>query len=160
MQNIVDIFEIALTNEVRARLFYAGAAEITEDGESQMVFIELTEMEEGHARLLVERFGEMLRAQGFDAAHRLEEIEAENAGGPGGRESELIRQGDMRSVVEFAIGMETRARDGYLELAGRVEKPELREFCEHLAAQEQDHHDTLARLRVSMDTPIDERPAL
>ena len=46
------------------------------------------------------------------------------------------------------------------EMARRVPEPEMLDLCRDLAAEEQSHHDMLSKLRISMDTPPEERPAL
>ncbi len=160
MQKIVDIVKHAIENEVKAKAFYAEAAQITTEGESQMVFLELTEMESGHARLLVDRFGDLLGREGLDAEAFLSALEAKAAQSPGVRESELIARGEMRPVIEFAIGMEATARDNYNDLGARLTDIGLKAVCDDLAREEQKHFDLLSDLRKSVDTPIDERPAL
>ena len=160
MTKTVELLKVALENEVRAAAFYAGAADMTEDGESHMVFLELTGMEEGHARRLVERFGNLPADEPFDAAAHLRRLEEDVARGLGGRESELVAAGDMRAVVEFAIEMEAAARDNYLVMARGLADADDRAFCEGLAAEEQKHHDELSRLRVDMDMDMGERPQL
>ena len=47
-----------------------------------MVFLELAEMESGHARLLVDRFGVLLGNAGLDAEEFLGELEARAAQEP------------------------------------------------------------------------------
>jgi rubrerythrin len=160
MQKIVDIVKHAIENEVTAKAFYAEAARITSEGESQMVFLELTEMESGHARLLVDRFGVLLGREGLDAEAFLGDLEAKAAQSPGAKESALIARGEMRPVIEFAIGMEASARDSYNDLGSRLTDVGLKAVCDDLAHEEQKHFDLLSDLRKSVDTPIDERPAL
>ncbi len=157
MQKVVDIVKLAIENEVKAKAFYAEAAQITTEGESQMVFLELTEMENGHARLLVDRFATLLRQEGLDAKAFLEDLEAK---APGVTETELITRGEMRPVIEFAISMEAAARDSYKDLGARLADVGLKAVCDDLAHEEQKHFDLLTDLRKSVDTPIDERPAL
>ena len=160
MQKVVDIVKHAIENEVKAKAFYAEAAQITTEGESQMVFLELTEMESGHARLLVDRFGALLSREGLDAEAFLSDLEAKAAKSPGVKESELIARGEMRPVIEFAIRMEATARDNYNDLGSRLTDIGLKAVCDDLADEEQKHFDLLSDLRKSVDTPIDERPAL
>jgi rubrerythrin len=160
MQKVVDIVKHAIENEVKAKAFYAQASQITTEGESQMVFLELTEMENGHAQLLVNRFGTLLRVEGLDAEAFLGDLEAKAARSPGERETELITRGEMRPVIEFAIAMEAAARDSYNDLGSRLTDIGLKAVCDDLAREEQKHFDLLSDLRKSVDTPIDERPAL
>ena len=160
MEKVVDVVKVAIENEIKAEVFYSKAAEITSEGESQMVFIELTEMESGHARLLVDRFGDLLRQAGNDPAGFLSTTEKKIRANLGVEETDLIKKGEMRPVIEFAIRLEEQARDRYLALAKQLEQADLRSVCEDLAAEEQKHFDSLTNLRLSVDTPIDERPAL
>jgi rubrerythrin len=160
MEKVVDIVKHAIENEVKAKAFYAQASQITTEGESQMVFLELTEMESGHAQLLVDRFGTLLGDEGLDATAFLNDVEARIALSPGVRESELLTRGEMRPVIEFAIAMEAAARDSYNALGARLTDTGLKLICDDLAGEEQKHFDLLSDLRKSVDTPIDERPAL
>jgi rubrerythrin len=160
MEKIIDILKFAIANEIKAKVFYGKASEITSDGESQMVFLELAHMEDGHARHLVDRFGPLMQQQGFDGNAFLQRRESETEKILDMQENDLITRGDMRSVLEFAMGMEIRARDSYQDLAARVSGTEERAFLENLAAEEHKHWDMLSKLRISVDTPIDERPAL
>jgi rubrerythrin len=160
MKKVVDIVKLAIENEVKAKAFYADASQITSEGESQMVFLELTEMENGHARLLVNRFGTLLRQDGLDAETFLSDLEARVAQNPGVQESALITRGEMRPVIEFAIAREAEARDNYKDLGSRLTDVGLKAVCDDLAREEQKHFDLLSDLRKSVDTPIDERPAL
>jgi rubrerythrin len=160
MENIVDIVKLAIENEVKAKAFYAEAAQITSEGESQMVFLELAEMENGHARRLVEHFGDLLGREGLDAKEFLSELEGNAVQSPGVKESELIARGAMRPVIEFAIGLEATARDNYRDLGSRLTDAGLKAICDALAHEEQKHFDMLSDLRKSVDTPLDERPAL
>jgi len=160
MENTVDLIKLAIENEVRAKTFYSKAAEITSEGESSMVFLELSDMEDKHAQLLVDRFGDLLAQQDFDAKAHLIKLENDMPAHPGEKENELITSKDMRAVLDFAIQMEVRARDTYQELAQGLTDPQHRALLKDLAAEEQQHFDMLSKERLSVDMPIDERPAL
>jgi rubrerythrin len=160
MESIVEIIKMAIENEVRANVFYAKSSEITQDDASRMVFLELASMEDDHAQLLVKRFQSTLAEHGIDAGAFLLQTETDTSEVLRVEETELITNGEMRAVMEFAIKMEANARDSYLELAKRVTADDDRACFEDLAAEEQKHFDTLSKLRVSMDMPLDERPAL
>ena len=160
MKKVVDLVKVAIENEVKAKAFYARAAQIASQGESQMVFLELTEMEDGHAKLLVDRFGPLLYAEGTEPRPFLQRLETTVVNAPDGEEYALIERGAMRPVIEFAIGMEARARDAYRTLGAQLTDPDLQALCEDLAREEQKHHDTLRTMRVSVDMEIEDRPAL
>ena len=156
----LDIFKLALQNEVRASTFYAKASEITENDESRMLFLELTHMEEDHARRLVERSRRMDLGEALDAQAYLQRLQEDAARTLGVEETGLIKSGGMRSVVEFSIGLEATARDNYRALAASVNDTDDRAFCESLAAEEQKHYDLLSKLRLDMDMDMEERPML
>ena len=160
MDTVVDVIKTAIGNEVLAKTFYQSASEISSDGEAQMVFLELIDMEAGHAQLLVDRFGPFLGKNGVDAAAHLAELEAKIERGLNEKEAALLEEAEMGPVVDFAIGMEERARDAYLRLMGEFEEVEMIDLCRELANEEQEHFDILTRLRISMDTPPEERAGL
>jgi len=160
MEKVVDIVKLAIENEVRAKTFYAKASDLSTVGESQMVFIELVEMEDQHARRLVDAFGGLLAEAGTDAEQFLAGLEADLDRTLGEDAVAVLGQADMRPVIDFAIGMEARARDNYLDLAGKVQGEQLAQLCRDLAEEEQRHFDSLTEARSGVDTPIDERPAL
>jgi rubrerythrin len=160
MESVVDVIKHAIENEVQAKVFYGKASDLAKSGESQMVFMELVEMEDTHAQRLVDGFGELLKQEGVDAAAFLAGLEANLERTLVNEQLQLLENAEMRPVIEFAIGMEQRARDNYLGLAERVEGDDLVKLCHELAGEEQKHFDLLTEARVGVDTPIDERPAL
>lgn len=160
MDSVVDVIKHAIENEVRAKTFYAKAAEIAEDGESHMVFIELIEMEDLHARRLVDGFGSVLSADGVDGAAFLADLEADVEKTLVHHQIELLKNAEIRPVIDFAIEMEAKARDTYLGLKDRMEADELKALCQELADEEQRHFDQLTEARSGVDTPPEERPML
>jgi len=160
MEQVTDIVKHAIENEVRAKTFYGKATELSTVGESQMVFMELVDMEDQHARRLVDAFGDLLAEHGTDAEAHLAEVEANIDRTLGEDAVKILENAEMRPVLDFAIGMEIQARDNYLQLAEKVQSQELVALCKELADEERKHHDSLMEARSGVDTPIDERPAL
>jgi rubrerythrin len=160
MDSTVDVIKIAITNEVRAKTFYSRAADLASDGEAQMVFIELIEMEDQHARRLVDGFGDVLGEAGVDAQDFLSRLEAGVDEKLDDEQVKLLQDKEMRPVIDFAIGMEEKARDTYLHLKTRVETDELKVLCQELADEEQRHYDSLTEARIGADAPPEERPML
>jgi rubrerythrin len=160
MESVVDVIKHAIENEVRAKVFYGKASELATAGESQMVFMELVEMEDTHAQRLVDGFGDLLQSEGVDAQAFLAGLEADIEQTLESEQLRLLEHAEMRPVIDFAIGMEEKARDSYLGLAERVEGDTLVALCKELADEEQKHFDLLTEARVGVDTPPDERPAL
>jgi rubrerythrin len=160
METVVDILRTAIDNEIKAQVFYAKASEFTEVGESQMIFLELTDMEKGHSRLILDRFADVFAAAGFDAEAYVAMHEAETREVLTLHENEILSRGEIREALQFAIGLEEKARDGYLDLVERVPEEAKRDVLKQLAAEEQMHHDMLSKALVSMDTPPEERAGL
>jgi rubrerythrin len=160
MQSTSDIIKYAIEHEVKAKVFYTEANELASKGESMMVFLELIEMEEAHARHLVDVFGDLLKADGVDGEAFLAELESRTHGVLGDNERKLLEDADMKPVLEFAMAMEEKARDAYKELATRMDDAKLRELCNELAQEEQEHYELLAEARIGADSPMDDRPML
>jgi rubrerythrin len=160
MENTARVIEQAIENEIIAKVFYDKAAELTNVGESQMVFMELATMEDEHASILVERFGDLLKAAGVETGTLLQKKEQATEDILNVEESELIKNGDMRSVIKHAIALEIVARDNYLGLSTRVEDEKAMQYCKDLAAEEQKHHDMLTDLLSGVDMSDDDRPML
>ena len=160
MDRAIEILKSALEHEVRAEVFYAKAAVLTHNDESRMVFLELSGMEDDHARRLVNRCQPRALAAGFDAAGFLGQLEADTENLLTVEVNRLIREGEMADVLEFAIQQEEYARDNYLTLAGLFDDAEVRAFCEELSGYEQRHVDALRRLRASLDMEREERAGL
>lgn len=160
MDSTVEVIKHAITNEVRAKTFYAKAADIAQDGEAQMVFIELIEMEDQHARRLVDGFGQVLSGAGIDGQAFLADLTADVEKTLEVEQVKLLEDAELRPVIDFAIGMEAKARDTYLALKGDVEGDHLKALCQELADEEQRHFDQLTEARIGVDTPPEERPML
>ena len=125
-----------------------------------MMFLELTEMEKGHSRLIVDRFADVFKAADFDAHAYIEQREAETDKVLTLYENEILSRGEVHEALQFAIGLEERARDAYLGLVERMPDEEKRKILKELAAEEQEHYDMLSKALLSMDTPPEERPGL
>jgi rubrerythrin len=160
MEKAIEIFKNALELEVQAELFYEKAAEMTTDDESRMVFLELTDMEDGHAHRIVERFKDTDFGKLFDADAWLQELEEETAKNLPLEANELVTSGNMRAVLDFALKMEEDARDSYQHLAEIFTDPDDKAYCTDLANEEQEHINAIMQLRQSLDMDVEERPDL
>ncbi len=160
MEKAIEIFKNALEMEVEAEIFYEKAAEITEDDESRMVFLELSDMEDGHAHRIVERFKNTPFGQAFDAESWLKEVEEEGSKHIEVKVTDLVDQGDMRAILKSAIKMEEEARDNYKRLSESFTDPEDVAYCNDLAEEEQSHVNSLRQLLQSLDMDPEDRPEL
>ncbi len=62
--------------------------------------------------------------------------------------------------IEFASGLEERARDAHLGLVERVPEEAKREILKELASEERLHYDMLSKVLISMESPPEERTGL
>ncbi len=160
MEKAIEIFKNALELEVQAELFYDKAAELTNDDESRMVFLELSDMEDGHAHHIVTRFKDTEFGTLFDADKWLEEVEHEDNKILDVVAIDVIAQGDMKAILRHAIKMEEDARDNYRRLAERFSDPDDVAYCTDLAEEEQKHVNSLLQLLRSIDMDPEDRPEL
>ncbi len=62
IENLFNIFKVAIENEASAAEFYQNAAQNTSDSESKKIFEEFAKMETYHLNILKERYAELRRA--------------------------------------------------------------------------------------------------
>jgi len=160
MQETVEILKSALYNEVRSRIFYSKAADITNDDESRMLFLDLTSKEEDHAQLIIKRLEGTPYAREFDPQKYLKELESSLDNILSGNETESLQSADIKKVLEIAIKMEKRARDTYLNLEKKISSPEVKTMCHELANEEKEHLNSVTTMLLSLDMGEEERPAL
>jgi rubrerythrin len=160
MEKAIEIFKNALELEVQAELFYEKAAELTNDDESRMVFLELADMEDGHAHHIVERFKDTDFGKMFDADGWLVEVEREDNKILDVEAVDVIAQGDMKAILKYAISMEEEARDSYQRLSESFTDPDDVAYCADLAEEEQKHVNSLRDLLRSIDMDPEDRPVL
>lgn len=160
MSAAVDVLKEALRNEARAAAFYELAAEVTQDDESRMLFLEMVDFEEGHARTLVERVGGSATFKGFDAAAYVKELESSVETTLKRTETDVIVNGTIRQVLELAIKMEQRAQETYETLAAHAENEEVESLCRDQAREEEQHARALHRMLGSLDMDEEDRPGL
>lgn len=160
MQTAADVLKHALYNEVKAGAFYTKAADITRDDTSRMLLLELAGLEDNHALSLLKRAEGAPCTESFDPRGYLKELEADAAKTISVEENEILKNGDMRTILIFAIGLETEAKNTYLDLADKAVDAEMRKFCKDLAGEEENHARELTQLLQSIDMNEEDRPAL
>jgi rubrerythrin len=160
MKKAVEIFKHALEQEVRSGVFYEKAAEVAKDDEARMVFLELSDMEGGHVRRIVERFKDADFEDSFAAEDWLDELERESMDTIQMETDDVVAKGNMRDVLKYALQIEVASQNSYQRLCDAFSDPEDKEFCGMLADEEQGHIKEINRLLQSLDMDEDERPEL
>ena len=160
MKKALEILKNALEQEVRSGVFYEKAAEVAQDDEARMVFLELADMEGGHTRRIVEQFKNTDFGDTFETEAWLEELERESIDDIRMEADDVVAKGDMRDVLKYAVQIEEVAKNSYQRLCDTFTDPDDREFCGMLANEEQGHLNEINRLLQSLDMDEDERPEL
>ena len=159
MQKTIELLKTAIEAEVRSQAFYAKAAELTNDDESRMVFIELADMEEGHAQHLADRFNKGEIARHGDLQSFLDQL-GEGEDLIDVEITPFVKDAPIHKVLEFAIRQEEKARDNYLALAERLTDEEDVAYCQTLVTEEEEHAARLQQLLLSLDMDEAERPGM
>ncbi|MBF0194688.1 MAG: ferritin family protein [Magnetococcales bacterium] len=159
MEATIKLIKKAISAEVTASAFYSLASEVTKHDDTRMVFIELSSMEDDHAQDLVNKFKNAFSADTFDSQAYLDELIKKDEG-VDVEKTNLVKNGNMKEVLEFAITMEESARDTYLKLADEVVDPTFKKYCMDLAQEEVEHAKTLSNTLDSIDMDMDDRPGL
>jgi len=160
MPTPIDVVKKALFNEVRSQAFYRLAAEVTDRDDTRVLFMELGELEQGHAREIAERIAGPPLSLSFDARAYIDELEAGVDVLVPPADEATVRSGNLKAVLKLAKRLEVESRDVYRDLAKRAEPPALKAFCEELAHLEEGHLEEIRRLERSLDMPDEARPAL
>ncbi len=155
-----DVLKNALANEVKAAAFYNLASERTPDDEARMLFIELTGLEQDHAREFLEKAEGTELTDGFDAKAYIAELEQDMEEAAKTAHNELFESGDMTAILDFAISMEIHARDTYHVMATMVESPAIKQYCDELAMEEEGHRKMLEQAKTSLSMEEEDRPVL
>jgi rubrerythrin len=156
----VETFKKALHNEVRAQVFYRMAADATRRDDCAMVFMGLAEVEDDHARQLVDRVGSSPQYKGFDAPSYLARLEESVDATVPPKDEKIVREGDVSAILKLAKRFEIESRDTYRALARGIDDAGVKAFCEELSRMEEDHLREIVKLERSMAMPQEERPAL
>jgi len=160
MPTTIDAVKRALYNEVRSQEFYRLAAEVANRDDTRVLFLELGDLEGDHARQLADRVTEPPLNLDFDAHAYIDELEESITPTVPPEEQKVVRSGNVREVLKMAKRMEVEARENYRDLARRSPEPELKAFCQELAALEDGHIDEIRKLELSLDMAEEARPAL
>nr|CRH05890.1 conserved protein of unknown function [include Rubrerythrin domain] [Candidatus Magnetococcus massalia] len=158
MNTVTAILKQALAHEAKGTAIYEKAAEITTHDDSRMLFLELAQMEDGHATQLIEQAAKSFKD--INAAELKKFVdEEEGKPAPEAIVAEMA-DGEMRDVLNAALRFEKEAIDHYNNLLGAVESDDLKRLCQTLLKEEQGHVKQIERTLMSLDMPDEERPDL
>lgn len=160
MKSAADVFKMALFNEVKADAFYKKAADITQNDESRMLFLQLSQMEDDHARALIRKAAKAPCAMEFDPEQYLRELETTTNTTISEEENRVLEHGSMQEVLQLAIELENQAQDTYHSLAEKAVDRNVRDLCLELADVEEKHAIALQNLLNSLSMDSDDRPGL
>jgi rubrerythrin len=160
MSSLINAFREVLRNEAKTEAFYRLASDITHDGESRMVFLELSQIEENHARELIEMARHVPFEEGWDPASYLEEAESLVHATIPNDELNAILDGDMKKVLGIAHHLEERTLNTYRSLAEVATDAEARRWFSRLADREEHHLAEVERLTLALEMPEEDRAAL
>ncbi len=155
-----DVLKNALANEIKAAAFYNLASKRTPDDEARMLFIELTGLEQDHAKEFLDKAEGTELTDGFDAKAYIADLEKDMEEAAKSAHNELFESGDMMAILDFAINMEIHARDTYQVMSSMVENPAIKQYCDELALEEEEHRKMLERAKISLSMDEEDRPVL
>ena len=160
MKATAQLLKTALYHEVKSEAFYKRAAEITKNDESRMLFLELSDMENDHIRNLISKTKDTPWPQEFNPEIYVKELESSMESIISVEETEILQNGDMKAVLELAIGMEKEAYKTYLELEEKAASQEVKDYSRELSREEQKHLNSLNTLLTSLDMDEEDRSSL
>ncbi|MBF0187177.1 MAG: ferritin family protein [Magnetococcales bacterium] len=160
MKNVDKLLKAAILHEVKAGAFYNRAAEVTNNDESRMLFLELAGMEDDHAGGLVKSAKKDPALQRLDAEAMLKDAMNSTEGKISKKEEDTISSGNLKEVLEMAIGFEKEAEETYRKMATKAKDDNFKAFCEQLCKEEAGHKNSLTTLLNNLDMDIEDRPAM
>jgi len=116
MKSIIELIKKAIEHEVKASAFYDKAAEMTQDDEARMVFLELVDIEDGHCNDLIQMFAESGPMSEFDIKGYYENLMDSVETHIANKELKTIKNGGLHDVLRMAVKFEQTAVDTYTRL--------------------------------------------
>jgi len=160
MKTVSDLVKKAIEHEVNASAFYDQAAEMTNDDEARMVFLELVDIEDGHCQDLIKIFSKNSALSEYDIQGYYEELSDSVKANISLEELRSIKNSGLRDVLEMAVAFEQKAVQTYSGLIEHLPDQELKMFCAKLLEEEKRHEKTLSTLLDNLDMDMEEHPAL
>ncbi|MCF6283253.1 MAG: ferritin family protein [Candidatus Polarisedimenticolaceae bacterium] len=160
MQKTTELFKTALEVEIKSTLFYAKAAEATHDDNARMVFLELSNFEDGHINRIIEVAQRHNLGDQDELKRFIDQMEEDAGTTLSADESALLEKGDLNAIFKFAVNMETKSKQAYIDLAAHCDNQDFRAFCKEMIAEETKHTAQLEHERQSLQLSMDDRPPL
>ncbi|MBI5558122.1 MAG: DUF664 domain-containing protein [Deltaproteobacteria bacterium] len=137
-----NVFLMAYKMEAGLKLFYLAMAELVESEEQKGLLRHMADFEDGHMAKLLRRYRQEMPDLG--------EAEGNSAMEGGFDKDKTLRAyrdylESMEDIIQLGMMLETQAFDLYSRLARQNDKPELREFYQHMADEEKIHLGQLSR---------------
>jgi len=160
MEKTIELFKDVLFKEVKAGAIYSRAAEITQNDEARMLFLELSSEEDDHARDLFKKAKGTPLEQASDLDDYLKKLESSPEGVIPKEDLDIIQRGEIREVLELASKHEKETMEAFMALADKEANKEVKTFYLEFAGMEKEHLNSLNQMLNSLGMEEDERPAL
>lgn len=160
MKTLLELVKQALEHEVKASAFYDKAAEMTDDDEARMFFLELVDIEEGHCLDLIRIFSKEGTIPENEIRSYHDELCESVQANIGMEEFATVKTGGLKEVLIMAVGFEQKAIQTYTGLYESISNQKLKGYCEKLLEEERRHEKTLTTLLDNLDMELEEYPAL
>jgi rubrerythrin len=155
----IKTIKSALLSEIKSRAFYRLAADLTNRDDSRALFLDLAEMERGHARQLSKRISEPPLKLDFDPFAYVAKWEKRISGSISPQDEKTVHEGDPKAVLKMAKRREADARDGFQDLAQEADDPLMRAFCADLSSAEQGHLEELRKIELRLKQQVTPTPS-
>jgi|TARA_Y100000294_G_scaffold104974_2_gene97553 rubrerythrin len=160
MEATVQLLKTALSHEFKTMAFYSQAAEITKNDESRMLFLELSDMESDHIKHLIEKAKGVSWPEHFDPETYLKDLESSVDETLSIEETETLKNGDMKAVLELSMEIEEETQKTFQELVEKSASQEIKEHSKELAEEEKKQINSLKSLLSSLEMDEEDRSAL
>ena len=160
MEKTIELFKDVLFKEVKAGAIYSRAAEITQNDEARMLFLELSSEEDDHARNLFKKAKGTPLEQGSNFDDYVKSLESSPEGVIPKEDLDIIQKGEIREVLKLASNHEKETMEAFMALAEKEDSREVKDFYLEFVRTEKEHLNSLNQMLNSLGMEEDERPAL
>ncbi len=148
MEQLKEMFLVAIQGEVEGRELYKAASERTTDKKAKKVFLNLSNEEDSHIKALQKIAEQMMKGESITVP-KIEAIEKfDDAVSPifTPEFKEAIKDKHYEvSTLRIGMKLESESAKFYREFADKVESPQVKEFLHYLSAWENGHFEHLKK---------------